>query len=355
MKVIHLFYDFQFLHSKVLISDMNKWRNELFGENQIEFWIIGIKEGGDYKYYDLGDRFQFLFFNTPQKAILKFVKSFLKRKYLIIHGGNYNLWLPLFCLPSFVLRKIKWICWGSQINRGNSDMKSLIYYIVRKRVFRNLSQINFLISSEIESFKQNGYFNKALIFNPYFYSGYDIFLKYEINAESKSAEPFKKIMVGNSGHAVNNHHEAISLISEYTQNVQVVLPVSYGHKNYIDTLKIKATELLGDRVEFIENFLPMKDLVDKFYQTDALVMYADVQSGLYAIYAFLFLEKPVFLKKCSRLDLFFRELNIKCYYLENLSNDFVPDINLLKKNREIILSLLNSRQSFLCWQTFFNT
>jgi hypothetical protein len=94
-------------------------------------------------------------------------------------------------------------------------------------------------------------------------------------------------------------------------------------------------------------------LVAIFYQTDALVIYSDAQSGLFAIYSFLYFKKPVFLKKGSRLDHFFKDLNIKIFYLEDFNNDLFED-KLLQSNKTIVKTLLNSNESILNWNRFFH-
>jgi hypothetical protein len=353
MKLFHLFYDFQYLHSKVLIADMENWKSRLFGANQIEFWIIAPNNEVADRYVEISNESNFKFFTNPTEAVLSFVKQSLRTDcLLIIHGGNYNIWKPLFFLPSIFLRRIKWICWGSQINRGSRGLKSFLYFIIRKRVFANMSQINFLITSEINSFKANGFYNEKVSFNPYFYSGYDAFLKCKLTSGTYNKQ-LKKIIVGNSGHSVNNHFEALQMIENKSSAVKILLPVSYGHQKYISDLKSFASSKFLNRISFLDQFLPIKDLVELFYQSDALVMYSNEQSGLFAIYAFLYFGKPVFLKKEGRLDVYFRELGVHCFYLEEFNDDFNVEVKVLESNKQIILDLLNSEASFGSWSQFF--
>jgi hypothetical protein len=350
IKIVHLFFNFQYLHFKVFIPDMNKWNDILFSGNDYEYWIIGGNEEEQQKIKLLSENDSFYFIKDIVSFYRHFIKRFFKENFnLIIHGGNYNIWLPLFFMPNFYLKRIKWICWGSQLKFNKDSLKGFFYYYTRRRVFKNLGAINFLISSEVEYFSKN-YNNSNILYNPYFYSAYDFFLKSSIPSNNTTIQ---SIIVGNSGNAVNNHLEAFNIIKKSNLNLKIKVPLSYGYANYIDKIKEYAIDYFDEDVTFYLDFFSIDKLVEIFLQNDAIVIYSDTQSGLFALYAFLYFQKPVFLKKNSLLDFYFKDLGLYYLYLEDLNSSFSFDQVKLKLNSDIIKDILNSDISFQKWNIFF--
>lgn len=345
MNIIHVLPDINSTHTKHIISALKKWDKELVnGHKQVFLVYNGNKNIQDlenlipYK-YDIA----FLF---------KIINYFTTSNKIIIHGGNYRLWVLLFFLPKAILKRINWICWGSQIDRGKKGCRSYIYYKIRYRVFKSFGAINFLIKDEINFFNEN-YSNKNKIYNPYFNLDFEK-LKSLFPVKSIATHiQIKSVLIGNNAFYVNNHFEAIGYLKSINFKTDIYIIVSYGSKDLIESLNNTMEHYNLGKYKPIDKMLKIDDLLKLYSEIDAYIAYSETQTGLFAIYAFLYLMKPVYLKQGSLLEKFMTDHDFNYYCLNEISENELIQTSKLINNHDKIKKLINSEESFKKWNDFF--
>jgi hypothetical protein len=141
------------------------------------------------------------------------------------------------------------------------------------------------------------------------------------------------IIVGNSGTPANNHLDAIRVLASTDTQARIILPVSYGEKNYIQFLKKRIFSISGQlKIEFIDNFLTLNGFLDLLSSSDALIINSIRPQGYGTIFLSQLKRIPLFLnhKNISIPDLI--KMQIKFYGLAELSKSTSKDQIDLQQN-----------------------
>lgn len=114
-------------------------------------------------------------------------------------------------------------------------------------------------------------------------------------SQQRPAVKVPRLMVGNSGTPTNNHLDTIRFLEEKGVKADLVIPISYGDKNYSSFLKKNITSYSGGNIEFIDRFMAFDEYVNFLLSTDGLIMNTVRPQGYGNIFMMLYLGKPVFL------------------------------------------------------------
>ncbi|HYF66865.1 MAG TPA: TDP-N-acetylfucosamine:lipid II N-acetylfucosaminyltransferase [Ohtaekwangia sp.] len=105
----------------------------------------------------------------------------------------------------------------------------------------------------------------------------------------------RKILVGNSGTATNNHLDAILSIEKSGIDADLYIPASYGDSTYINHLKRNASFYKKGSLVFMEKFMGFDEYFKFMKECDALVMNHIRPQGYGNIFMMMYLGKPVYL------------------------------------------------------------
>lgn len=134
-------------------------------------------------------------------------------------------------------------------------------------------------------------------------------------------EPVVTIQVGNSATYENNHTDLLMLISKFsTEPVEVVLPFSYGDKEYLRFVKEHYLKVFADKLVCIEEFMPRQAYLELLQKVDVCIMYHNRSQALGNCVALLALGKKVFLKKSNPLWSLFQKTGIVVFDADDISN-----------------------------------
>lgn len=346
MKIIHLLPDINGLHTKGVISALKKWENELVKGHQQIFYVFQANDEG------FNNQEDFIYYKYDFKLFFKIIRYGLNNNKIVVHGGNYKLWVLLFFLPKSILKRINWICWGSQIDCNKGNLRGQIYYKIRYRVFKSLGAINFLVKEEIYFFEKN-YTNKNKFFNDYFNLNFEKLKMIFPNVSIDTPIKINSILIGNNAHYVNNHFQAIDVLESLNFRTDITMIVSYGSKVLIEAIDKRMKKYFLGNYTPIDKILDIDKLLKEYTKIDAYIAYSDTQTGLFAIYAFLYLMKPIYLKQGSLMEDFMINQGFNYFYLHQIKDNQLIQIEKLVDNHNKIKNLINSEESFIKWRNFF--
>ncbi|RFS18732.1 hypothetical protein DVR12_27190 [Chitinophaga silvatica] len=123
------------------------------------------------------------------------------------------------------------------------------------------------------------------------------------------------ILVGNSDTSSNNHLEALQALSVYKdQHIKLVIPLSYGNKEYGDLIEKEAISIFGkDKVTTIRGFMERSKYYELLSTVDVAVMYHFRTQAAGNTLALLYRGKKVFIHSNSTTYEFLKTNDITIY------------------------------------------
>jgi dTDP-N-acetylfucosamine:lipid II N-acetylfucosaminyltransferase len=107
------------------------------------------------------------------------------------------------------------------------------------------------------------------------------------------------LIVGNSGTDTNNHIDAVRKIASSGLAADLLIPLSYGQKDYIRFVKKNLDFYKNGEIKFLEDFMGFEDYVRLISNSDGLVMNHKRPQGYGNIFMMMYLKKPVFLNPAN--------------------------------------------------------
>jgi hypothetical protein len=132
-----------------------------------------------------------------------------------------------------------------------------------------------------------------------------------IRGERSIANKYVNILIGNSGTAMNNHADCLNVLKKYRdENIKILLPLSYGNKEYIKFVKQEAEKIFFQKTRPIEAFLARADYVHLLNSVDIAIMYHNRSQAFGNMITLLSLGKKLYLKKQNPLWKLFQKTGI---------------------------------------------
>ncbi len=156
---------------------------------------------------------------------------------------------------------------------------------------------------------------------------YDEIVSFRSRPESVNKVP--KLIIGNSGTPSNNHLDAVRNLMDQNIMADLLLPVSYGEKKYIEFLKRNLCDYKNGTITFLDKFLPVHEYLSLLQSCDALVINSIRPQAYGNIFMMMLLNKPVF----------FNSRNISLQDLNHYRMEW--------RSMENLKQFLESKESFL--------
>jgi hypothetical protein len=155
----------------------------------------------------------------------------------------------------------------------------------------------------------------------------------------------KKVLLGNSGWATGNHLSILQrLASQKSEDLQIIVPLSYGKPEYIDFIISEGRRLLGDNFRPLTSFFSPQVYSYLLQMVDAGLFNSYRTQGAGNIVALLYLGKQVYLNPKTSYYKFLQKRGISIHPI----NDFFKNkIESLKTesthaNRNVILQMYSN-------------
>ena len=154
----------------------------------------------------------------------------------------------------------------------------------------------------------------------------------------------KNILLGNSATLTCNHLDGIDLLSNiHSPLSKLIIPLSYGNKNYGTFIKEYAHKHYPGDVLALDSFMPFDDYTQLISSCSCVVMPHKRQQGVGNIIVLLNLGAKVYLDKNNLLYSFLKNHGFFVFCLEDInSNDFLTELT-----QEQILN--NQQRLFEIW------
>lgn len=279
-------------------------------------------------------------------------KEFKKYNAIIFHGLTSKQKLILKFLPKSSEQKIVWIGFGF-------DYYDYIDASVFLDEYLEVPSFKNIVSSYFKSFvfkvlRLDSSFNKVDYFSPVLASEYVAFknavkinakyLDWDYGSTFSILEKFKNkkitgdnILLGNSATRTNNHISAFDLINNLVSDKKIVLPLSYGDKNYKKWLEyeMKRFDL---NFEVLDKFLTLEEYFEVLLGCKYVIMNHVRQQALGNIIVMLSLGAKVFLRPKNPLYSYLIEKGFYVYSVEDIDLDSFKEISSYKANENMRLT-----------------
>jgi dTDP-N-acetylfucosamine:lipid II N-acetylfucosaminyltransferase len=259
----------------------------------------------------------YLLWNTITPYLIKADK-------IIVHGaftGNFNKYL--FFNPK-ILAKCYWVMWGGDlyqpIMKPAQNWKQKLHYFfdnyVKGRFTGYVTYLPKDYELAQELYNAKGKYIECIMYPSNLYQ--EVYLPLVENTDCT-------VLVGNSGDPTNNHKEVFSKLNNLdNKSFNVICPLSYGNKAYIEEVKELGNSLFGSRFKPLTKFVELQEYLTILATTDIALFAHKRQQGMGNIISLLGLGKKVYLKKDLSPFKLFENLNIKVFDIEYLNLSHLP-------------------------------
>ena len=176
-------------------------------------------------------------------------------------------------------------------------------------------------------------------------SSIDRLLENVVIHKRKGQEPIK-FLVGHQGNPGENQFEIVTkLLSYKKKNMEIILPLSYGDKEYIRDLVAKLEKLKDDRIHILKDFISLGEYLQLLADIDIAIFDEKGSMALGNIAYLLYFRKKIILNDESIVK--------KAFVHEHLPYGLTLDIG-IKEFDEIIkpVQYLDNQDSDLIFQPY---
>lgn len=331
------------------------------------------------RYFNLGDhlliiigtspslRRDLIYENSIESATLQELevrKALDECRHIFFH----SLHIPEYLASRIeLLRKASWILWGADLYKavhgiyenpaGSPEPALLAAERVRRFVIGHLYSIIGL--KEDYDIVLKYYDTKAR----YFFGNYPALADLDLLDRSLAAAPAKEFttfLVGNSATNTNNHVRILHLLKRFRDEaIEVVVPLSYGDRNYAEQVTQTGREIFGDKFVPLFEFLPFDRYAELLARTDIAVFDHNRQQAAGTIWPLLYLGKTIFQQLDNTLSQSFASKGITIRDIEELGQ--VPFSRLTgmltdeerQRNRQLAQEYLSDYAWQIHWKRIF--
>lgn len=242
--------------------------------------------------YTYSDNAYYINGTNSKFAYLVLIRKLLQSKKIIFHGFFKSLHLyRIFRIFPFYINKICWIIWGADLFYNIENFQNK--YI--SRIIKKIQNIGVLTYEEAEIYISN-FKTLPNIYNVTYINPLtkEILDKFESFTEGATVN----ILIGNSATESNLHREAIdSLIKFKDENIKIFVPLSYGDSEYAKSIVKYGLEKFSNKFIPLLEFLPPENYAKLLGKIDIALFNNRAQQSLGNIFALLYLNKKIFIRK----------------------------------------------------------
>lgn len=173
----------------------------------------------------------------------------------------------------------------------------------------------------------------------------------------KAVSKGNKIMIGHSSGPDGNHFEIIEKLSTINPGYLILLPLSYGDREYANIIENEAASRFSN-VEVLEKKLDRPDYYEKLTEVGWAIINAKVQQAVGNIIALVWMGCKVFLDKNTSTYKDFSAWGINIYTIQDHLNEDELSNKLsfeqMEINREKILGKFNEEVVNRSWREFLH-
>lgn len=297
----------------------------------------------------------------------RMIANFFKtNEMIILHSLSLPLELQTFLLiKPKLLKKVVWVSWGMDLyqwkKRGLNPVniiKNHISYLIRVKVKRFVG----IFPPDIDSFRTQFNTEAKTFYASYVDSLYNPIFDIKQDKSVLMSDKYSsiKIMIGHQCNSTLNHFEVIDALSKFKdENIELIIPLSYGDMKYGDQVEMYASSIFESKVKCLRDKIPKNEYMDLLNSIDIAIFNTRRQIGLGNIYPLLYLGKKIIMPSDSVMYRYFAREGVEIYdFYETLNQNFenlVKETNICGAREFINSKILNKDLYYKMWNEVFDS
>ena len=357
MKLLHITTDEKFI-------DSIYWQfNEVF-EGQNKFIVFLDNNVTSPKYVTLNNNF--ITIKKDENGLEYCLEKVLENDLVILHGLNY--FQSQIVLQSKNRDKFIWFFWGGEfydnpkaiqneilgIKTKSHFLKTFLFHKIKtylKPIFyhlkyatkipelmileaaRNLKHFGVIHKEEVDFLKKRNLLSQNVNHLTMTYYPLEFIFKGIENMKIQG----DNILVGNSASMSNNHLEAFDLLEPLQINERkIIVPLSYGNKEYAQSICKEGRHVFGKSFEPLLNFMPLEKYNIIISQCSIVIMNHYRQQSVGNIVAMIWMGSRVYLDERNTFYHYLKRIGVVVFSIKK-------DLN--KDNEKVLSGLSQSEKS----------
>lgn len=254
----------------------------------------------------------------------------------IILAAFFDEALELLNMPKNFWNKTYIQFWGGDIYRFRQKRDGLLNLVKQKAAKKMVSNcigkcagVLTLVEKDYEAIEdifsvKNKYHRVIQVPDDFYEINH---LNYEKITKEENYHGKKRILVGNSATEENQHIEIFELLKDkINDNIEVLVPLSYGVNAYKEYVLSKGKEILKDAFVPIVEFMPREKYIGLLSTCDVAIFNNNRQQATGNIIVLANLGKKIYLRDDTSMWDFFKELNFKIHTINELKTSSIIEI-----------------------------
>lgn len=165
-----------------------------------------------------------------------------------------------------------------------------------------------------------------------------------------------RVLVGNSADPENNHLRILEKLKRFAEEVQLVLPLSYGDQAYANRIESYVFENFGDNSIVLRDFMPIEEYKTILKSIDVAVFAHDRQQALGNTLQLLAFGKKVYLNGNITTYKWMLRKGIRVFDSNNIDDSFIYplDVESAEINQCILAEESSIRKLREDWKRIFD-
>lgn len=366
MKYIHIMKTEMYKYNQLYINFINKY----FDSDEHLFVLIGIEDEFK-KYNSAKNNMEFIEGLVSLGEPLKFFKGFrcLIGKIncsdgVIWHSLFENYWmLGLISFSQKIMDKSFWIVWGADLynwKKFKSPNKAGALNTIKNRGYysfvRKLRNILVGFKPDAKSVKEIFKYDNEVLPGKY-PLGYDLKMIEECRPAERNNNALN-IMVGHSATQKLNHKKVLELLKPYSNNnINVIIPLNYGNKEYGDLIQNIANEMYPAHNYCIRHSMDIGEYISLLKSVDIAIFDSERQIALGNILLLLYLNKKLYLDSSGVMYNYFKSHDVDAGTIQDIGKIPFEDLclnNSSSSSRAIAESWMNEDELYKEWSSTFS-
>lgn len=306
---------------------------------------------------------------TNWENVSDYLNQFKSIEKIYFHSYNYYsqaiLNKVIFNSPNV---ESYWIFWSGEFYNlshfaKNHYLKGSIKYFPERLLLRRLKNKFYHLkekfygrpyfnhSSFIKSFNQINYFcgilksdfnnvvmysNAKFVYKQFAYVPFDQYLLYkDIDCVDKIAKSKPLVMINHSGDPILNHFEVMDRIYHLKSKIDIVLPLVYGDKKFIEDFEM--SYLIPDsgfNITILKNKMNPNEYMNYLSSIDVAIFNSTIQQGIGNILPLLWFGAKIFLRESNPV---YKDLILWGFHIESIHDESFDEKVLLPLKSDEIL------------------
>jgi hypothetical protein len=220
----------------------------------------------------------------------------------------------------------------------STRLRNSVDRLFRKQALSRIDYFSGVFPYEYDLVKSyHRYFNAKPI--DFYYGDTDFFIKDTVNTDIERGKV--NIIIGNSAAMTNNHHDALTAISNVNlpPSAKIIIPLSYaGSPEYIQWVTDYAESLFPGHVNALKDYMPLQDYLDLTSHCKVAIFFHERQQASDNIFMQMMYGAKVYMSETSLAYKYLKEEGFVVFSLQSEADKLFDDMTdeMIMTNRRLL-------------------